>query len=198
VYAPDAFDELVAGDVVDIARRLLGDRVSTDFDGESTEVMLTEVEAYAGERDPASHAFRGRTPRNGSMFGPPGTLYVYRSYGIHWCMNLVVAETGTPHAILLRGGVPLTGRRVMEDRRGRTDHLVDGPGKLCGSLGVTGDHDGTSVLDGPVRLGPGRLPEGWQIAATPRVGISVARTQDWRFVASPPGEKLVLADISAR
>jgi DNA-3-methyladenine glycosylase len=195
VYPPEAFDEFIAGDVVDVARRLLGDRVATDLNGESTEVMLTEVEAYAGERDPASHAFRGRTPRNVSMFGPPGTLYVYRSYGIHWCMNLVVAETGIPYAVLLRGGVPLTGREVMEQRRGRTDHLVDGPGKLCGALGVTGEHDGTSVLDGPVRLGPGRLPEGWQIAATPRVGISVAKARDWRFVAFPPGERASLSRL---
>ena len=130
MYPPDAFEQLLEGDVTVVAPRLLGDRMMTEFGGETTEVMLTEVEADAGERDPASHAYRGRTNRNRSMFGPAGTLYVYRSYGIHWCMNLVVAETGVPYAILLRGGIPLAGRPVMERRRGRADHLADGPGKL--------------------------------------------------------------------
>ena len=181
----EAFGALLAGDVVEVARRLLGCRVATRFEGELTQVMLTEVEAYAGERDPASHAFRGETPRNRSMFGPPGTLYVYRSYGIHWCMNLVVAETGVAHAILLRGGLPTAGGEVMERRRGRSAHLTDGPGKLCQALGVTGDNDGSSFIDGPVRLDPGELPPGWHVASTPRVGISVAKEHEWRFVASP-------------
>lgn len=181
--ATEAFGALLEGDVVDVARRLLGCRVATRFDGELTQVMLTEVEAYAGERDPASHAFRGETPRNRSMFGPPGTLYVYRSYGIHWCMNLVVAKTGVAHAILLRGGVPVAGGDVMERRRGRSVHLTDGPGKLCQALGVTGDDDGSSFIDGPVRLSSGELPPGSHVAATPRVGISVAKEHDWRFVA---------------
>lgn len=181
----EAFGALLEGDVVEVARRLLGWRVATRFEGALTQVMLTEVEAYAGERDPASHAFRGETPRNRSMFGPPGMLYVYRSYGIHWCMNIVVAETGVAHAILLRGGVPTAGGEVMERRRGRSTHLTDGPGKLCQALGVTGENDGSSFIDGPVRLGPGELPAGWHVASTPRVGISVAKDHEWRFVAWP-------------
>ena len=92
------------------ARQVLGWRLRTEFDGSPTEVILTEVEAYAGLDDPASHAYRGRTKRNGSLFAGPGTLYVYRSYGIHWCMNVVVADAATPNAVLLRGGVP---RRVL-------------------------------------------------------------------------------------
>ena len=95
---------LLDGDVFTVAQRLLGARVRTSLRGAVTEVMLTEVEAYAGADDPASHAYRGRTPRNAAMFGPPGLLYVYRSYGLHWCMNVVVGEEGLPHAVLLRGG----------------------------------------------------------------------------------------------
>ena len=190
MYPAEALGALFEGDVVSVAQRILGCRVATHFEGELTEVMLTEVEAYAGERDPASHAFRGETPRNRSMFGPPGTLYVYRSYGIHWCMNLVVAETGVAHAILLRGGAPMAGADVMERRRGRSTHLTDGPGKLCQALGVTGDDDGSSFVDGPVRLSPGELPPGSRVVATPRVGISVAKEHEWRFVTmDSPGPR---------
>ena len=117
------------------------------------------------------------------MFGPAGTLYVYRSYGIHWCMNVVVAEAGVAHAVLVRGGVPLVGQAVMRSRRGRGDHLADGPGKLCQALGVTGEHDGTSVIDGPVRVTLGRLPSSSVVDATPRIGISKAIDHPWRFVA---------------
>ncbi len=171
---------LLAGSVSEVAKALVGCRIRTTIDGDPTDVLLTEVEAYAGADDPASHAYRGRTARNGAMFGPPGTLYVYRSYGIHWCMNIVVGEEGLPHAVLLRGGNPTTGRTVMIDRRARTDHLTDGPGKLCQALGVTGEHDGTSVLDGPVRLTVEEASRA--ILRTPRIGISVAKDRLWRYV----------------
>jgi len=164
------------------ARALLGCRIATTFDGQLTEVIITEVEAYAGADEPASHAFRGMTPRNRSMFGPPGTLYVYRSYGIHWCMNVVTGEIDLPHAVLLRGGVPVRGISTLVKRRGRSDHLVDGPGKLCQALGVTGDCDGTSVVDGPVRLMGGS--GGGEITASPRIGLSKAKDRPWRYVLS--------------
>ena len=171
---------LLAGSVSEVAKALVGCRIRTTIDGDPTDVLLTEVEAYAGADDPASHAYRGRTARNGAMFGPPGTLYVYRSYGIHWCMNIVVGEEGLTHAVLLSGGNPTTGRTVMIDRRARTDHLTDGPGKLCQALGVTGEHDGTSVLDGPVRLTVEEASGA--ILRTPRIGISVAKDRLWRYV----------------
>jgi DNA-3-methyladenine glycosylase len=174
-------EALLAGPVIEVAPRLIGMRIRTEIGGAVTEVMLTEVEAYAGEQDPASHAFRGRTARNGAMFGPPGTLYVYRSYGLHWCMNVVTGMMGLPHAVLLRGGVPVAGEDTMVRRRGRRDHIADGPGKLTQALGVAGDHDGTSVLDGPVRLLAGVVPEG-TIVATPRIGITKAADRPWRFV----------------
>ena len=177
----DALD----GDVVEVARRLLGWRVRTEIADEPTEVRIVETEAYAGELDPASHSYRGRTARNVAMFEPAGTLYVYRSYGIHWCMNVVVREAGVAHAVLLRGGEPISGRAVMERRRGRIDHLCDGPGKLCQALGVTGDHDGSSLEEGPVRLRPDRLPNGYVVTTTQRVGITRAVEHPWRFLASP-------------
>jgi DNA-3-methyladenine glycosylase len=169
------------GPVLEVAQRILGWRVRTSFDGIVTEVALTEVEAYAGDEDPASHAYRGRTDRNAAMFGPPGTLYVYRSYGIHWCMNVVVREEGVAHAVLMRGGEVIDGEHAIRRRRGRADQLTNGPGKLSQALGVTGDHNGTSMTTGPVRLIPGEL-SGGTIVATPRVGISKAVDRPWRFV----------------
>jgi DNA-3-methyladenine glycosylase len=174
--------DLLSSDVIAAARGLLGCRVRTEFDGVPTEVALTEVEAYAGFDDPASHAYRGETNRNRSMFGPAGTLYVYRSYGIHWCMNVVIGPPGVPHAVLLRSGVPAVGVEVMEQRRGRSDHLVDGPGKLTQALGVTGEQDGASVLDGTVRLILDQRSAGGQVVASRRIGISKAAERPWRFV----------------
>jgi DNA-3-methyladenine glycosylase len=165
---------------LEVAPLLLGRRLESRVGGVLTAVVLNEVEAYMGSQDPASHAFNGRTPRNDSMFGPPGTLYVYRSYGIHWCMNITCGPEGVPMAVLLRGGVLLDGRDTIQRRRGREDHLTDGPGKLCQALGVTGDHDGTSVLDGPVRIGE-RVLHG-DVATTRRIGISKAVEPEWRFV----------------
>ncbi|MFQ5554326.1 MAG: DNA-3-methyladenine glycosylase [Acidimicrobiia bacterium] len=181
--AEDRVRALVDGEVTQVAQRLLGRRVRTEFDGDRVEIRITEVEAYAGALDPASHAYRGRTARNGSMFGPPGTLYVYRSYGLHWCMNVVVGDAGVAHAVLVRGGDPVIGKDTVERRRGRTDHLADGPGKLCQALAVTGEHDGTSVFDGPVRLLDGASPQPGAVVATPRIGISKAQDRLWRFVA---------------
>jgi DNA-3-methyladenine glycosylase len=165
---------------LEVAPLLLGRRLESRVGGVLTAVVLNEVEAYMGSQDPASHAFNGRTARNDSMFGPPGTLYVYRSYGIHWCMNITCGPEGVPMAVLLRGGVLLDGRDTIQRRRGREDHLTDGPGKLCQALGVTGDHDGSSVVEGPVTLGEPVL-EG-VLVTTPRIGITRAVERPWRFV----------------
>lgn len=174
--------DLLAGDPVEVAPQLLGCLLTTRFEGEVTSVRLTEVEAYR-EDDPASHSYRGRTPRTETMFGRAGLLYVYRSYGIHWCANVVCGAPGSGAAVLLRAGEPQEGRTVMERRRGRADHLSDGPGKLCSALGITGDHDGTDVLaGGPIQLEPGPAPA--EVIATPRIGISKAVDRPWRFVAA--------------
>ena len=175
--------EALRGPVIEAARSILGRRLVSDCGGERTAVILTEVEAYDGATDPASHAFRGKTPRTASMFGPPGTLYVYRSYGIHWCMNVVCGPAGVAAAVLLRGGLPVAGSAVMGERRRGRRPLTIGPGNLTQALGVDGDLDGTSVFGGPVRLEG--IPVGGVIEATPRIGISRATDRPWRFVLSP-------------
>lgn len=162
------------------ARQLLGWRLRTEFGGTQTEVVLTEVEAYAGLDDPASHAYRGPTKRNDSLFGAPGMLYVYLSYGIHWCMNVVIGDEETPNAVLLRGGEPVEGLETMVSRRGRADHVADGPGKLTQALGVTGEDDGADLSHGPVLLIPGESQG--TVTSTPRIGITKAADWPWRFV----------------
>lgn len=187
VSASEEVRFLLEGDVESVARGLLGCRLATDVDGRRTEIVIAEVEAYGGAGDPASHAYSGRTARNASMFGVRGTLYVYRSYGVHWCANIVTGPEGEPSAALIRAGIPIDGIETMQHRRGRTDHLADGPGKLCSALGINGDHDGTSVLDGPVGLVVRALPPTVRIEAGPRVGISRAVDRRWRFVARIDG-----------
>ena len=176
---------LLTGDVVDVAPRLLGWHLETAFDGLTTAIVITEVEAYRSAGDPASHAYRGPTRRNASMYEAAGTLYVYRSYGIHWCANVVTGPAGDASAVLIRGGRVVLGIDRMRERRGRADHLVDGPGKLCAALGITGADDGSSLFDGPVRLLGNRPAGDFTIEATPRIGISRATRRPWRFVARP-------------
>ena len=175
-------DSLLSGDVLTVASDLLGWTLVSDLGGATTAVTITETEAYAGAEDPASHAFRGRTGRNGSMFKRPGTLYVYRSYGIHWCMNVVVGEKGLPHAVLLRGGEPSAGVATMIRRRGRETNLADGPGKLCQAMGVTEQMDGCDLRRGSLRLEPGPGLGSRAVVRTPRIGISRAADRHWRFV----------------
>lgn len=172
---------LLAGSVTDVAPRLLGSTVTTSIDGATVSVRLTEVEAYGGESDAASHAYRGPTVRNAPMYGPPGTLYVYRSYGVHWCMNVTVGAVGDPAAVLLRAGTVVEGLDVVIERRKRTDHLTDGPGKLCQALGVDGSLTGSSV-GVVVRFTPGGSLDAEKIRATPRIGITRAVDRPWRFI----------------
>ena len=175
-------DALLGGNVWEVAEGLLGWSLVSTIGGVTTAVTVTETEAYAGASDPASHAFRGRTARNSSMFGPAGTIYVYRSHGIHWCMNVVVGETGLPHAVLIRGGEPTAGIDAMVGRRRRESDLANGPGKLCQALGVTGEHDGLDLHRAPIRLLPGPGLEGRKTRRTTRIGISKAVEHPWRYV----------------
>ncbi|HEX2154906.1 MAG TPA: DNA-3-methyladenine glycosylase [Acidimicrobiia bacterium] len=166
----------------EVAPLLVGWRFETRFDAATTAVVLTEVEAY-DETDAASHSFRGITPRTEAMFGPPGHLYVYRSYGIHWCVNLVTGPAGHGAAVLLRAGIPVEGEETMARRRGRRSNLTDGPGKLTQALGITGSHNQLNLMqDGMVRMTPtGESPT---VIATPRIGITKAVERPWRFVAA--------------
>jgi DNA-3-methyladenine glycosylase len=155
--------------------------VSTCAGGERVAIRLSEVEAYGGRHDPASHAYRSRTERNEPMWAEPGTLYVYLSYGIHWCANIVVGPKGTPTAVLLRGGTVVEGADIAAARRGRADQLADGPGKIGQALGLDGATSGTTLWEGPLRL-DGPLFTVTLIDATPRIGISKAMDVPWRFV----------------
>ncbi len=142
--------------------------------------VIVEVEAY-DQDDPAAHGYRGRTPRNASMFGPPGHAYVYRSYGIHWCLNLVCAEEGRPEAALVRALEPIAELEEMEARRGLSDPrlLCSGPGRLCQALGITGGHDGLPLDEPPFELQarPGPV----EIVTGRRVGITRAVEHPWRY-----------------
>lgn len=174
--------ELLSRSAVEVAPELLGWTFATNVDGRLTTVRLTEVEAYMGTDDPASHAYRGETTRTAPMFGEPGHVYVYLSYGIHHCVNIVTGPAGVGQAVLLRGGEPIGGLEFITARRGRSDHLTDGPGKLGQALGLTTEHSGARIDGTMIRLEPGP-PPGY-IATTPRVGISRAKDRPWRFVAS--------------
>ena len=170
----------LGGPADEVAPRLLGMVLTTRVDGLVTSVEITETEGYLPD-DPASHTFRGPTPRNAPMFGAPGGVYVHRSYGIHWCVNVVTGPVGSGEAVLIRGGEPTEGRATMMRRRGRADHLTDGPGKLCQALGIDGSFDGTRLGE---LLEISGVPGTRTWVATPRVGISVAVEHPLRFVAS--------------
>ena len=141
---------------------------------------IVEVEAY-DQDDPASHAFRGLTARTASMFGPPGHAYVYRSYGVHWCLNLVCEEGGRAEAALVRALEPAHGLEAMRQRRGVEAEraLCSGPGKLCQALGITRVHDGLPLDEAPFEL---RARESEpDLVVGPRIGITRAVEQPWRY-----------------
>ncbi len=194
-----------------MAPQLLGLLLVT---GDGRAGRIVEVEAYRGAQDPASHAFGGRTPRNATMFGPPGHLYVYTSYGIHTCANVVCGPPGVAGAVLLRALDPVAGLAAMRQarwssQRSRRDlDLCRGPGRLCQALGIRRDHDGADLVAVP-RRGSGRgsaslgagspTAEGavWladdgtpppAVAVSTRIGLSVATDRPWRwFVPYHPG-----------
>ena len=141
---------------------------------------IVEVEAYH-HTDPAAHSYRGQTPRNAVMFGPPGVAYVYRSYGIHWCLNFVCEPAGSASAVLIRALEPLEGLATMRRRRGLKDErlLCAGPGRLCEALGITVAYNGLRLDRLPFRLIP--RPEKPEIAAGVRIGITKAAELPWRY-----------------
>lgn len=180
----NGLERILEGPPEKAAPHLLGAHLVSTIGGEQVRVRIDEVEAYKGDDDPASHAFGGRTERNASMFEKPGTLYVYRSYGIHHCANSAAGPRGVGWGILIRGGEVIEGEGTAVRRRGRDDELANGPGKLCQALGIEMLHNGTDLFDttSAVRLEIGERPE--VVMATPRVGISKAKDRHWRFVAA--------------
>jgi len=167
---------LLARSVHGAARALVGWSLFVDGVGG----VIVETEAYAPD-DPASHSFGGPTRRNATMFRPPGHLYVYRSYGIHWCANVVCGDEGVGAAVLLRALEPTAGVELMQARRGLTDRLLlcSGPGRLTQALGLTGDHDGLPLDHPPFRLRPPRGAA--EVLVSPRVGLTRARDLPWRY-----------------
>jgi DNA-3-methyladenine glycosylase len=173
--------DLPAARVTAAAKALLGWRITAN----GVTIRLTEVEAYRGADDAASHAFRGRTPRNEIMFGPAGHLYVYFTYGMHWCLNVVAGEEGVAAAVLLRAGEVVDGLDVARTRRPRVPldrDLARGPARLAMTLGLDGAANGLDLLDNhsPVRLEP-RTGRVGRIEAGPRVGVSSEKERPWRF-----------------
>lgn len=141
---------------------------------------IVEVEAYH-HTDPAAHSFGGPTPRNVVMFGPPGYVYVYRSYGIHWCVNFVCEPKGSASAVLIRAIEPTSGLAAMRRRRGMADErlLCSGPGRLCRALGITGAFNGLALTGPPFAILP-RTGD-VEIVAGPRIGITKAVKLPWRY-----------------
>ncbi|MBL0004937.1 MAG: DNA-3-methyladenine glycosylase [Actinomycetales bacterium] len=166
---------------------LLGARISHG----GVTIRLTEVEAYAGVGDPGSHAFRGETPRTTVMFGAPGGLYVYFTYGMHWCANLVCGPDGQASAVLMRAGEVVDGEEIARTRRGEacaTKDLARGPARLASALGLTGEVNGTLTFepDSPVRVqAAAEAPDPARIRTGPRVGVSGpggdGTAYPWRF-----------------
>jgi DNA-3-methyladenine glycosylase len=164
------------------AVRLLGCTVEADTPDGTVAVRLVEVEAYRGADDPASHSFRGRTARNAVMFGPPGHLYVYFIYGMHFCLNAVTGEAGVGSAVLIRAGEPLAGAVRMAELRGlaaagratRPGDLAGGPGKLCRALAIDRALDGAPLDRPPLWIEPGEPAADGEVAASPRVGVDYA------------------------
>jgi len=178
-------------DAVTVARDLIGCIFVRPLPEVTLAVRLVETEAYRGEQDPGSHGYRGMTPRTRPMFGPPGRLYVYFTYGMHWCVNVVCGPEGTCEAVLLRAGEPIEGLSLMrENRNGIADGrlVASGPARLAQALGIAKPHNGASLLRGgsffcatdertdELRAGP--------IAQTERIGLAIGRGDEipWRFV----------------
>ena len=202
--------QFFAGDARDVARSLIGKLLVRD-DGRSA--RLVEVEAYLGGDDPASHAYRGPTPRAQIMFGPGGRLYVYFSYGVHWCANVVCGPEGVASAVLLRAAQPVGGVAAMTQARWRGQRqllerdLCRGPGRLCEAFGVTGADNGLDLTTraSGLWLADDGVGAGGEVVVTPRVGLTKGADLLWRYVvagspwasvasapparaASPPGQ----------
>jgi DNA-3-methyladenine glycosylase len=168
--------DFFARSVHEVAPELIGATLLVDGVGGT----IVEVEAY-DQDDPASHGFRGLTPRTASMFGPPGHAYVYRSYGIHWCLNLVCAKEGRAEAALVRALEPTHGVEAMRERRGLEAEraLCSGPGKVCQALGISRAHDGLALDEPPFEFFAREFEP--ELAVGRRIGITRAAEQPWRY-----------------
>jgi DNA-3-methyladenine glycosylase len=173
-------------DALDVAPELLNKLlVSTDGPGRVV-ARLVEVEAYRGADDPGSHSYRGCTPRNATMFGRPGGLYVYFTYGMHWCANAVCGPGLQPHAVLLRAAAPVDGLDLIRDRRpkARRDRdLCSGPARLAQAFGLDRSYDGLDLTRGPIRIVDDGTPPPTEPGVSPRIGLAAGKGDEfpWRF-----------------
>lgn len=190
----DKLAELLSGRGLDVAPLLLGALVTHA----GVTVRLTEVEAYEGADDPGSHAHRGRTPRNATMFGPAGRLYVYFTYGMHHCANVVCGPEGTATAVLLRAGEVVAGHELARSRRPASSDrdLARGPARLCRALDLDRRHDGLDLLDDPPLLVLAGTGGAVRPATGPRVGLRLAADRPWRFWI--PGAPTVSRYVAAK
>jgi DNA-3-methyladenine glycosylase len=195
--------EFFAGDARDVARALIGKLLVRD---DGRKARLVEVEAYRGADDPGSHAYRGPTPRAQIMFGPGGRLYVYFSYGVHWCANVVCGPEGIASAVLLRaaqpvGGVPaMTQARSRGQRQMRERDLARGPGRLCEAFGITGADNGLALTTpaSGLWLADDGVGVGGEVVVTPRVGLTKGADLPWRYVVAGSPWASVASAPSAR
>jgi DNA-3-methyladenine glycosylase len=180
MQSKNQFDELIMP-VADAARRLLGCTLGREIDGQTVRVRIVETEAY-DQTDAASHSYKGKTPRTDVMFGPAGHLYVYFTYGMHYCCNIVVGEVGYGAAVLVRAVEPLTGENVLAKRRGGKSgiELTNGPAKLCQALGIDRRLNGHDLHAAPLRLIM-QPPVTGGVTTTTRIGITQAKDVPWRF-----------------
>ncbi|MGC9497872.1 DNA-3-methyladenine glycosylase [Streptomyces sp. WG7] len=183
--------DFLAHPAEEVAPKLLGSVLTCKTPDGAVSIAITETEAYSGTADPASHAYRGRTPRNAVMFGAAGHLYVYRSHGLHWCANVVTGTDGIASAVLIRAGRVVEGEDLARKRRGakvETPRLARGPGNFCQALGITAEHNGTDLLTGAsVSLSAGEPVPAALVRVGPRVGVS--RAHDWQhrfYLADDP------------
>jgi len=181
-YNKDMIDELSRMSAVEAARRLLGCELEREIDGRTVHVRIVETEAY-DETDAASHSYKGRTERTDVMFGSAGHLYVYFTYGMHYCCNIVVGERGYGAAVLIRAVEPLKNEEpLMMRRKGKTGaELTNGPAKLCQALDITKKMNGHNLLRSPLVLVMKPELSASSIVTTPRIGIARAKDKPWRF-----------------
>jgi DNA-3-methyladenine glycosylase len=175
-------------DTATVARKLLGKILVRKMPQGLTSGIIIETEAYYGTGDPASHAFRGATPRSRIMFGKPGVAYVYLCYGVYWLLNVVTEKEGIPGAVLIRGLKPLEGKEIMQQRRKiqGSRNLMDGPGKLTIAMGIDGNQNGSDITSPDKRLyisrGKTAINE-FDIKSTARIGIKEGKDRMLRFIA---------------
>ena len=169
-------------DTLALAPALLGSYLVRALDGELLVGRIVETEAYMAEGDPACHAYRGETPRNRVMFGPPGHAYVYKIYGIHHCVNVVTEPAGRGAAVLIRALEPVQGVEAMAERRNGRKDLTNGPGRLCLALGIDGALNGVALTrPGALYLLHSPTPPDEPIATSPRIGITQGAELPWRY-----------------